>query len=371
MVPYRFARHLPSPTRIARRGLKSLLLLPPIAAGGASGLRPWHHGDLNVVSRPFPPPEAAARKPSSAAMACPTFAGDEAMYGLGIRIGFYLLWFGSVLAGWIARRDTPHVRGVLLLFVAATFLALVIQVGNGALTAVEVYLVLLLVYGAYYAYVPLYLWRLASGCSPFWDPSRWPRVAPGRTYSAANVILLVAVTCFQLWFWTAGLNSIPSTATAGCPEWAFFFAMVQLRNPLFIALNIAINVVLLLCCVAHLCLEVGLVRSPRWLRKKVRKARKRGISGRRRFNLHLLHTVFRVTVAALMIAAVELTLQANNFAGVYDAATAAQLIPLVLASGLLGHILWIFLIKGQGDDSDSDSSSDSSVTAEGVEVIVE
>ena len=304
-------------------------------------------------------------------MACPTLTGNDRMYGLGIRIGFYLLWFGTVLAGWVARRDTPHVRGVLLLFVAAAFLSLVIQVGNGALTAVEVYLVLLLAYGAYYAYIPLYLWRLASGCSPFWDPSRWPRVAPGRTYSAVNVVLLVAITCFQLWFWTAGINNIRSTATTGCPEWGFFFATVQLRNPLFVALNIVINVVLLVCCVAHLCLEVGLVRSPRWLRKKVRKATKRGIHSQRRFNLHLLHTVFRVTTAGLIIAAVELTLQANNVTGVYDASTAAQLIPMILASGLLGHILWIFLIKGQENDSDSDSSSASSVTAEGVEVIVE
>ena len=292
------------------------------------------------------------------------------MYGLGVRIGFYLLWFGSVLAGWVARRDTPPVRGVLLLFVAATFLALVIQVGNNAMTAVEVYLVLLLVYGAYYAYIPLYLWRLASGCSPFWDPSRWPRVSPGRTYSAINFFLLVAITCFQLWFWTAGINNIPSTATTGCPEWAFFFAMVQLRNPLFIALNIVISVVLLLCCVVHMALEVGMVKSPRWLRKKVRKARKRGISSQRRFNLHLLQTVFRVTIAALMIAAVELTLQANNITRVYDASTAVQLIPIIIASGLLGHILWIFLIKGQDDDSDSDSSSSTSGTA-GVEVIVE
>ena len=304
-------------------------------------------------------------------MACPTFFGDESMYGLGIRIGFYLLWFGAVLAGWIARRDTPLVRGVLLLYVAATFLGLIIQVSNNALTAVEVYLVLLLVYGAYYAYIPLYLWRLASGCSPFWDPSRWPRVAPGRTYSAVNFVLLVAITCFQLWFWTTGLNSIPSTATPGCPEWAFFFAAVQLRNPLFIALNIVIAVVLLVCCVAHLCLEVGMIKPPRWLRKKVRKARKRGIRDQRRFHLHLLQTVFRVTVAGLMVAAVELTLQNNNFVGVYESSTSAQLIPLIVASGLLGHILWIFLIKGQDDDSSSDSDSESSVTAEGVEVIVE
>ena len=114
-----------------------------------------------------------------------------------------------------------------------------------------------------------------------------------------------------------------------------------------------------------------MVKSPRWLRKKVRKARKRGVSNARRFNLHLLHTIFRLAVAGFIIAAIELTLQANNITGVYDVTTTAQLIPVIVASGLLGHILWIFLIKGQGDDSSSDSSSSTGDTAEGVEIIVE
>lgn len=79
--------------------------------------------------------------------------------------------------------------------------------------------------------------------------------------------------------------------------------------------------------------------------------------------------MLRITVASLMVAAAELTVQWNNITGVYDASTAAQLIPIVIASGLFAHILWIFLIRGQGDDSDSESSS--SGTVEAVEVVVE
>jgi len=210
-------------------------------------------------------------------MACST-PGNPDMYGLGIRIGFYLLWFGCVLAGWLAPRDATYIRMTLLLFVAATFLALVIQVSNNGLRTVEIYVVLLLAYGAYYAYVPLYLWRLASGCSPFWDPSRWPRAAPGRMWSLLNFVMLVAATCFQLWFWITGINTAPPPLNApACPEYGFFFAAVLLRNSLFIAFNIVLMILLLLSCIVHMLLVTGIVGSPRWMRKKVRKAKKKGI----------------------------------------------------------------------------------------------
>ncbi len=208
-------------------------------------------------------------------MAC-VLQGNPAMYGLGIRVAFYLLWFGAVVAGWLVPRATGPFRSTLLLIAAATFLALIIQVSNNALRTIEVYIVLLLVYGAYYAYVPLYLWRLASGCSPFWDPARWPRAAPGRMWSLLNFVMLVAVTCFQLWFWITGINATP-TLDPVCPDYGFFFAPVLLRNQLFIAFNIVLNILLLLCASAHMCLVIGLFGNPRWLRKKLRKARKKGI----------------------------------------------------------------------------------------------
>ncbi len=80
--------------------------------------------------------------------------------------------------------------------------------------------------------------------------------------------------------------------------------------------------------------------------------------------------MFRLTTASLVVVAAELSLQWNNINNVYDASTAAQLIPIILASGLLTHVFWVFLIKGQVDDGDSESST-TSVTVEEVEVIVD
>ncbi len=214
-------------------------------------------------------------------MAC-VLRGKPAMYGLGIRLAFYLLWFGTVLAGWLAPRAGGSLRMTLLVLVAATFLALVVQVSNGALRAVEIYVMLLLIYGtapttptSRHPALPL-----AAGhrLQPLLGPR--PVVAPParRVWSVLNFLLLLAVTCFQLWFWITGVTAAtPDAVSAACPEYAFFFAPVLLRNQLFIAFNIVLSILLLLFTVAHMCLVIGFIGSPRWLRKKNRRARKKGI----------------------------------------------------------------------------------------------
>ncbi len=84
------------------------------------------------------------------------------MYGLGIRIGFYLQWFGASLASWIARSEVKPLRFSNSLFVAAAFLALIIQVSKGGLRAVEIYIVLLLMFGAYLSWSRYIFGRLVT-----------------------------------------------------------------------------------------------------------------------------------------------------------------------------------------------------------------
>ena len=195
---------------------------------------------------------------------------------LGIRIGFYLQWFGSIVAEWLSKDQALSLRFANSFFIAATFLALIIQTSTGLLSSVDIYIIILLTYGAYYYFIPLYTWRLIIGCSPFWDPSRWPRVPPSRVYSSLTFALLVAVASFQMWFWCTGVNTVPRKVS-GCPEYGFFFAMIPLDNAGFIAVNILVNVGMLIACFVHLCLALGLVRQPRNLRRKEKKARKKKI----------------------------------------------------------------------------------------------
>ncbi len=90
----------------------------------------------------------------------------------------------------------------------------------------------------------------------------------------------------------------------------------------------------------------------------------------RRLNLQLLHSVFRLTAATVVVLAVELTIQWNDITGVGGVSTAAQLVALLVPAGLLIHVLWIFLVRGQEVEEDGESTT-VSVTTERVEVVVD
>jgi hypothetical protein len=182
------------------------------------------------------------------------FTGNSDMYGLGIRVGFYLQWHGTILASWIAREEVPGLRQSNSFFVSATFLALVIQTAGNGLRPVEIYIVLLLTFGGYLSFVPLYLWRAATGCAPQWDPSRVPRVWNGPVFSVLNFILVVAVSLFQLWFWFEGRKR---SAEDGCLGYGFFFARLRLDGRGFVAANIIFHFVLLACCLGMLCISAA------------------------------------------------------------------------------------------------------------------
>jgi hypothetical protein len=92
-------------------------------------------------------------------MSACTITGNPDMYGLGIRIGFYMQWYGAILAAWIAPSEVPGLRFWNPLFIAATFLALLIQTVEKTLHPVEIYTILLLTFGGYFHFVPLYIWH--------------------------------------------------------------------------------------------------------------------------------------------------------------------------------------------------------------------
>jgi hypothetical protein len=176
------------------------------------------------------------------------FSGNPNMYGLGIRVGFYLQWFGIILASWIARSQVPGMRFANSLFVAATFLALVIQTAKEMLRPVETYIVLLLIFGIYLYFVPVYIWRLLTCGNPLLNPSAFPRVHTGPVFDRLNFAMLVAIAIFQLWFWFRRVNPV---SMDGCIEYGFFFGKLRLHNPGFVVANI-VFLFLVLCCSAYL-----------------------------------------------------------------------------------------------------------------------
>ena len=193
------------------------------------------------------------------------FAGNSDMYGLGIRVGFYVQWYSTILGAWIAPSEVPGMRLSNSFFVSATFLALIIQVAKDNLTTADIYITLLLIFGGYLYLVPVYIWRLVTGCNPRWDPSRFSRVKNGQLFSSLNFMLLVAVSAYQLWFW---LRKVKDNDIPGCVEYGFFFSRFPLKARGFVIANIVFESILLAVCVfvllgtcAPICAPIcGLIR---------------------------------------------------------------------------------------------------------------
>jgi len=164
------------------------------------------------------------------------------MYGYGIRISYYLQWYGLILAAWIAPSEVESLRITNAFFVSATFLALVVQIAQGTLKTVEIYIILLLTFGSSLYLLPLILWRFLTCFQKGWDPSRFPRARPpSKVFRALNVISLLAALSFQLWFWTTKVH----LGDSGCENYGFLFTKVRLNNPVFKWLNFALCAMLL------------------------------------------------------------------------------------------------------------------------------
>lgn len=163
---------------------------------------------------------------------------------MDIRIGYYLQWYSSIFAAWIAPSEVPNLRFAMVFFSAATFLALVIQVVRSNLDAVEVYIILLLTFGAAVNILIIVVWRIATGFNERWDPTRWPRAkAPGRTFNLLYTLFLIAVVVFQIWFWSVQISKLNGS---NCIQFGFLFSKIRLNANWFRGFRLALFSLLLL-----------------------------------------------------------------------------------------------------------------------------
>lgn len=95
-------------------------------------------------------------------MATCEVTGHPDSYGLGIRIAFYVQWFGMVVTSWALPSDALNLTFLNGLTTAATAVGLAINIGD--LEPAEVLVVLILACGAIYFWFPVYLWRFCTCC---------------------------------------------------------------------------------------------------------------------------------------------------------------------------------------------------------------
>ncbi|KAL1837242.1 hypothetical protein VTJ49DRAFT_4101 [Mycothermus thermophilus] len=80
--------------------------------------------------------------------------GSADLYGLGIRLSFYLLWFSVLIGERLHERHAQVPRAVELVFAYAVALGLIMAASRGVITPVDAYAALLLVSTTVYLLVP-------------------------------------------------------------------------------------------------------------------------------------------------------------------------------------------------------------------------
>jgi hypothetical protein len=186
------------------------------------------------------------------------FTGNGDMYGLGIRLGFYLQWYGAVFADWIAPSEVPSLRLTIAIFIAANFLALLLI--RNSLATVETYIIFLLYFGSTLYILPVLFWRLvvgsATGCNPYYDATLWFKSErQTMEYNLLNSLLILATLSFMIWYWT---TRVPALDSFPCQQFGFMFTKVDLNSNTFRIFNLVF--VTLLVAAIYILLVIRLVR---------------------------------------------------------------------------------------------------------------
>ena len=176
------------------------------------------------------------------------------MYGLGIRIAFYIQWAGFALLDYLSTQDLQPIRLLAILLSAAASLGLIIQLAKDDLRPAEIYIVLLLAVGTYLFLVPIYIWRTLTLCNPYWNPTRWSRERPAPVYKLADFLLIATLAGIGIWFFITYLPGLPD---GSCSQYGFFFGRVSLRNTVYIAFNAILYILIAAVCVGLLFMAVG------------------------------------------------------------------------------------------------------------------
>lgn len=195
-------------------------------------------------------------------------------YGVGIRIAFYLQWFGMIVASWALESDALNLKFINALTTAATSIGLVLNLSR--LQPVEIYIVLLLTCGTLYFTVPIYLWRLVTCCRPWWDPERWTRIKIGWLFRVLTYSMYGALLSLHIWFWCRGVHERREMdqkldTDTECEQFGFLFGQVKLDGPGLVIPNLIFHFTILLVGTGISANRIGIFEGCYWDRSQKRR----------------------------------------------------------------------------------------------------
>lgn len=176
--------------------------------------------------------------------------GNTDLYGLGVRIGYYLQWLSLLFGAWVCPREVPKLRIANTFYISAIFFALVLLIRYDTLDDVDIYVTLLFTFGPA-VYTCIFLtWHIAISYNLRWDLNRHSRVKPaGLLFFLLQGSLLIAQFGFQIWFWAVRLHR---SSHDGCIQHAFHFGQVRLHDTQFRYFNVGISSLALILTIFYM-----------------------------------------------------------------------------------------------------------------------
>jgi hypothetical protein len=176
--------------------------------------------------------------------------GNTDLYGLGVRIGYYLQWLSLLFGAWVCPREVPKLRIANTFYISAIFFALVLQIRDDSLDDVDIYVTLLFTFGPT-MYTCIFLaWHIATSYNIHWDLNRHSSVKPaGLLFISLQAGLLIAQFGFQIWFWSVRLGR---SSYDSCVQYGFHFGKVRLHDAKFRFFNVGMSLLALLLTTTYI-----------------------------------------------------------------------------------------------------------------------
>ncbi|KAI6081536.1 hypothetical protein F4821DRAFT_25415 [Hypoxylon rubiginosum] len=257
---------------------------------------------------------------------CP-IDGNSDLYGLGVRLGLYLQFLALVLARPSATRAFDSINTSTIAFILSNFVVLIQQTSSRELYAPEAYLL-------FYLLVPQLVVNVLG-----------TSLKPGALdYRGFIAILLWGAFCFYYsWFWWVGLDVLKRSTCDD--EFGFFFTNVSLRGwfrtfnkAIWTIANIAFGMSILLM-VARYIKHFFRARDASPKPKPTENKADSKIATLGDIVQHIYLQFWSLIPFAVFVSGAEVTLRYNNIQGVNTVHSASQLVPLVLALGLLVDVI--------------------------------
>ncbi|KAM7205775.1 hypothetical protein V8F20_003008 [Naviculisporaceae sp. PSN 640] len=282
-----------------------------------------------------------------------SIAGNPDLLGLGIRLTIYLQAITSALSAAFLDQQYDYLQSSGIIFFIATLAILIREVSNASIRAPEASCV---------------FWLLVLLALSLQNASRVRSRAYGR--EAVRHALLAATVLYASWFWFVGVDKLErpkKTTGAGvelCEEWAYWMVRSQdMRGEDYIKTQKVIYVMssVIWCCWCCWC-GYKHVRGALDSKKKLlddlndrseplanrikdvkEKADRSGNPWSKllvfMFSAGLVLLIAGIFLSSI-VPAVERQIQWNDIQGVQTVDSVGQLAPLILAVGMLLHVLY-------------------------------